>query len=183
VLTLKDDYLFLYIIMHGAVHGWTRLRWAYDIFLYLQSNRCDIKKVMHLAETIHAGHIVEQAFLLLEALFPSMIKTQNILLHKPQQRSIQLTALSFEFFENNYLVSDSFKKMPLYIKSLLYRSKLSNSKKPLTMLFASVIKIDRLFSCVNLPNKLSFLYYGLYPFWLIIFLIKSKILVSLGKSN
>ena len=70
IQTLNDDYHLLFLMIHGAIHGWIRLRWLYDLHLYIKSGKCSLTNLMILAEKIHCKHIVYQALTLLNDFFP-----------------------------------------------------------------------------------------------------------------
>jgi len=48
---LSDEELLLYLILHGAGHGWYRLRWLIDIAMFTQQGDVDWEKTEYLARS------------------------------------------------------------------------------------------------------------------------------------
>jgi len=74
--TLVDDDLFAYLCVHGASHGWSRLKWLADVAaLMVHDNASDAQQRLNAAKTVRAEECVAQAFLLCDRLFatPSLI--------------------------------------------------------------------------------------------------------------
>lgn len=67
VYILGVEHLFLFLVLHGARHGWSRLRWLLDIDQMLKGT-IDIDALLALLKTYQATHIGSQALQLLEAL-------------------------------------------------------------------------------------------------------------------
>lgn len=67
--TLPHDDLFAYLCVHGAAHGWIRLKWLADIAAWL-SHRTpeEIERLYHAAETRGVGDIAGQTLLLVHQL-------------------------------------------------------------------------------------------------------------------
>ena len=63
IFMLGNEDLFLFLVSHGARHGWSRLRWLLDID-YLTKLDLDWKKVKKLLQEYHYLHIGGQALIL-----------------------------------------------------------------------------------------------------------------------
>lgn len=170
ILTLNDNYHVLYLMIHGAIHAWHRLRWLHDITLYISNNRCDLDQVFHLAKQIECVPIVEQTLLLAHDLF--QLHCVQPWIKSPSQRAIQLANVAKIFISSDYEMTDGLKNIPMFIKHRLYLLKLANRGKKIKALFDDFIKVDEVFSHVTFPKPLSFMYYVLYPLWVIRYIVK-----------
>ncbi|MFA1508061.1 nucleotidyltransferase family protein [Priestia aryabhattai] len=145
---LGEEDLFLYLIAHGARHGWFRLRWLKDIDqiikskLYYGKYNSAIKKYKH-------KHLVGQAFILLNQLFNKSIKG-NILNHK---RSIKLSQNAYI-----YIVNDKdFRYSHRYLFSL--KSNLQKMYFIILLFYPRFVDVETL----ALPKPFYFLYAPIRP--------------------
>jgi len=68
--TLNDDDLFSYLSIHGAFHGWARLKWLADVAALISGESADVlERRFETARRANADHCVAQAFLLCHRLF------------------------------------------------------------------------------------------------------------------
>lgn len=70
----KED-LFLFLVSHGARHGWSRLRWLVDI-LQLAKQKVAWEKVQRLSKAYDNPHVIGQAIILTEQLLYAEITTE-----------------------------------------------------------------------------------------------------------
>lgn len=175
VQSLEDNYHLLYLMIHGAIHAWVRMRWLLDILLYLKSGRCSLVQVMALAEKIHCRHIVEQSLILVRDLFAFENSSMNSLLKNPCKRAVYLAKVAKQFISSEYEFSGNFgvfkKEFFLY---RLYLMRLAVSGQKFKAIGGDLFKIDNLFPFVTFPYRLRFLYYLLYPIWVIRYLVLGK---------
>lgn len=73
ITTLSDEDNFLYLIFHGAKHGWVRLRWLCDIYEMIKSNQLNWQRVRRKAEAMQILHMVLQSILLVHLIFEANI--------------------------------------------------------------------------------------------------------------
>lgn len=72
--TLGNDDLFAYLCLHGALHGWMRLKWLADIAaLVSPMPESEIERIHAAAESRNAGRASAQALLLCHRLFHTEI--------------------------------------------------------------------------------------------------------------
>lgn len=65
IRTLQNDDLFTYLCVHGASHGWWRLKWLADLVAFMSPlSERDIERLYALAEQRGAGRCAGQALLL-----------------------------------------------------------------------------------------------------------------------
>jgi hypothetical protein len=95
--TLAADHLFTYLCVHGASHGWSRLKWLADLSALLA--RCDETERVRLyrrAEDLGAGNCPALAMIICERLFdapPPAVLREHILANAKARR---LAALAVE---------------------------------------------------------------------------------------
>lgn len=171
IMSLEDHYHLLYLMIHGAIHAWSRLRWLHDIALFIKSNRCDITRIFELAKQIQCEIIVEQTLILVHDIFQLHQVTPWI--KNPNPRTLQVTHIAKQFITDDYELAHKLKNINLFIKRRIYLIKLANKGKKIKTLFSDIMKIDRVFPYMTLPSQLSFLYYAFYPLWVAQFIYKS----------
>lgn len=173
IITLQDNYHLLYLMIHGAIHAWSRLRWLNDIALYIKSGRCDLNQVIDLSEQIYCGHIVEQALILVQDHFGKEEPRLANLIQAPSKRAIKLARIAQKFIIADYELSEHYPILHrMFFKYRFYIVRLAIQGQKLNAMLGDLFKIDNLFPYVNFPKKLSFMYYMLYPLWVI------KIIIS-----
>ena len=106
VSTLKDNYHLLYLMLHGAIHAYSRLRWLNDIALYLKSNKCDLNKILCLATDIQATHIVLFSLMLVKDIFGTTDEEINIILGKADRKTVYLCNYCKQFICADYELTD-----------------------------------------------------------------------------
>lgn len=68
--TLEDEDLFAYLCLHGAHHGWSRLKWLADLSAWLSAkSSAEVKRFYRRAQGEGIGRAAAQALLLCEELF------------------------------------------------------------------------------------------------------------------
>lgn len=166
--TLDNDYNLLYLMIHGAIHAWTRLRWLNDIKLYIKSGLCDLKNVRFLAESMECVSIVEQSLLLVQNNFGHKDTDLSCLIEKPSKKSVKLAKMAQSFIAAHYELTTEysiFNKM--FLKYRVYLMVLAPPKKTLRVVGRDLIKLERLFPYVRFPDRYAFMYYILYPLWVL----------------
>lgn len=160
LLSLED--LLVYLVTHGARHGWFRLRWLVDIS-ELRKKDVSYEKVDALIIKYDYDHLAGQAFLLSSALlkveipfemkrFTFMKKSQKLALH------------SGEFIKSkeNLHNEDLPKDIQTSYHSYLYSIK-TLQQKYLSLLNA-IFPVPEDMQILPLPKRLYFLYLPLRPF-------------------
>jgi hypothetical protein len=70
IRTLNSDDLFSFLCVHGARHGWSRLKWLADLMALVAAKPdADIERLYRLSQTSGAGRCPAQALLLCNRLF------------------------------------------------------------------------------------------------------------------
>lgn len=173
VITLQDDYHLLYLMLHGSVHAWTRLRWVNDIVVYLKSGKVDLDRVMMLARKIDCEHIVEQSLLLIKLTIGEKDRFSSQITTTSSQRGVSLAKSAALFIQTDFELTRNYSvynRMFYYYR--FYLTKIAPPKQRLKVFFSDLFKVDRLFPYVRFPAYLAFMYYILYPIWVIKLFIK-----------
>lgn len=173
VQTLNDDYHLLYLMFHGAIHAWNRLRWLNDIVLFIGSNRCDLSNVMHLAKQLHCEHVVQQSLMLVSDLFGIHDEVLCQLIQNPDWRVKKLISLAKEFIAGEYVSTDGMSNISMFVKRRYYLVLLATGGRKTSTISKDLFKIDKLFPYMTFPDRLSFLYYAIYPAWVVKYIWKS----------
>ena len=95
--TLNDDDLFVYLCVHGAMHGWSRLKWLADVAAFVAKDGVgDPERRLRYAKKVNAEHCVAQAFLLCDSLFatPSLTGISQLLRRRRRYRWLERIALT-----------------------------------------------------------------------------------------
>lgn len=176
LITLNDEYHVLYLMFHAAIHAWTRLRWLHDIYLYLKSGQCSIQKVYALAIQLKAEKIVWQTLWLLREIYAYQDDESNQILAHKSPAGLRLARVAYKFVLNDYELTAGhgvFNKMFFYYRAYLIDLALPGQK--LEALTGDLFKIDKMFPYLTLPNRCSWAYYLIYPFWVIKYLFTRKL--------
>jgi len=72
--TFSNDELFTYLCVHGATHGWSRLKWIGDVAAFLE-RQGDIERMYRRSLELGAGRCSAQALLLCDSLFNTALPT------------------------------------------------------------------------------------------------------------
>ncbi len=161
IYLLGREDLFLFLVSHGARHGWSRLRWLIDIERIIE-HEMDWQKVHSLTKKHNNFHVVGQSIILSSALFNANLTKE--LLRFTSNRSKSLAQGAIFYMENMVNLHDDLvpKNISIYQRRHLY-SLMSRQQKALYKLsYLYPYHIDTV--TIPLPKKLHFLYFILRPF-------------------
>lgn len=161
VYLLGTEDLFLFLVSHGARHGWSRLRWLVDI-RQLMRQRVDWIKLYNLFKTYHNPHVGGQAVILASQL----LNTQIVEEIKPllvDKRSKELAQEAIFYLENmvNLHTDPVPEEVSEYHKRHLFSLMSVEQKFFFIMSFFHPYPEDA--DTLPLPKKLHFLYFPLRP--------------------
>lgn len=162
VYYLGKEELFLYLVSHGARHGWSRLSWLVDIRKMLKQN-LDLNKLHQLLKEYQRLHIGGQALILLSQLFKTSISKEKEIL-KFGNRSKKLAREALFYIKqiislHSYPVPEDIAR---YHKRYLFSLMSYQQKFLFTMSFFYPYPMDA--EILPLPKILHFLYFPLRPF-------------------
>ncbi|MDR7079106.1 hypothetical protein J2Y03_004163 [Neobacillus niacini] len=161
IYLLGREDLFLFLVSHGARHGWSRLRWLIDIERMIEQEM-DWQKVYSFTKKHNNFHVVGQSIILSSALLNADVTKELLRYTSDQSKSLAQGAIFY--MENMVNLHDDLvpKYISIYHGRHLY-SLMSRQQKFLYKLsYLYPYHVDSL--TVPLPKKLHFLYFILRPF-------------------
>lgn len=162
IYLLGSEDLFLFLVTHGARHGWSRLRWLVDINQIVRQS-LDWVEINRLLKKYHFLSLGGQALTLASQLLnTTIIKEMMGLTNKKRSRQLAQDTL-FYFKQMVNLHADSVpEEVTIYHTRYLF-SLMSNQQKFLfIMSYLYPYPIDA--KTLPLPKPLHFLYFPLRPF-------------------
>ncbi|MEH6948040.1 nucleotidyltransferase family protein [Bacillus sp. JJ634] len=161
IYTLGKEDLFLFLVTHGARHGWSRLRWLVDIHQILKQN-LNWPELKQLLKKYHYLHIGGQAIILCSQLLGTSITKEM----KPViqgNRPVRLAQEAIFYLEKmvNLHTEPVPDKISKYHQRHLY-SLMSTRQKflyVLSWMYPFPIDVETL----PLPPKIHFFYFPLRP--------------------
>lgn len=157
----KED-LFLFLVSHGARHGWSRLRWLVDI-QQLMKQSIDWVDLIKRLKKYHYDHIGGQAILLSSHLLSTPIKKAMTSLVK-QNQSKKLAQEAIFYLERmvNLHTEPIPEDVSLYHKRHLFS--LMSVQQKLFFIISFLYPYPDDLEVLPLPKHLHFLYFPLRPF-------------------
>ncbi|WP_379137767.1 nucleotidyltransferase family protein [Paenibacillus sp. sgz500958] len=158
---LGQEDLFLFLVAHGARHGWSRIRWLLDIKqLLLQS--LDARKLMKLLKDNHFFHIGGQALTLAEELLAAPID-QGLKPMRQSEKSMKLAEEAMFYVERMINLHSG----PLPEEEDRYHKKhqyaLLDPSRKILFLLSTLFPYPEDAERLPLPKSLHFLYFPLRP--------------------
>ncbi|MBP3951500.1 nucleotidyltransferase family protein [Bacillus suaedae] len=160
VYLLGREDLFVFLVAHGARHGWSRLRWLVDIRQMMEMEM-DWKRVCQLFFTYHHPHLGGQAIRLASCLLDAKVTGEmNPLLTK---RSVKLANQAIFYLEDmiNLHTDPVPKDVSSYHARHLFALMSFNQKVLHVLCLLHPLPEDT--DTLPLPKSLHFLYFPLRP--------------------
>ncbi|GAF65385.1 hypothetical protein BTS2_2283 [Bacillus sp. TS-2] len=161
IYLLGREDLFLFLTVHGARHGWSRLRWLLDIH-YLIEKELNWKILLELFKTYSNPHIGGQVFILLSQLFH--IKITNEMKPFISKKAIKLADEALYYQVNRVHLHT----IPLPIEVANYHKmhvvRLRSFKQAALYYLSTLHPFPEDAQTLPLPTSLHFLYFPLRPF-------------------
>ncbi|WP_338449853.1 nucleotidyltransferase family protein [Niallia oryzisoli] len=157
----KED-LFLYLVTHGARHGWSRLRWLVDIHQIVQQE-LDWSKLYQLLMKYQYPHVGGQALILASQLLktPIVAETNQLLSVNQSERLAQAAIFYLEEMVN--LHTDPVpENVAMYHKRHLFS--LMSKRQRFFFIMSFLYPYPEDTEVLPLPKNLQFLYFPLRPF-------------------
>ncbi|WP_216829022.1 nucleotidyltransferase domain-containing protein [Alkalihalobacterium elongatum] len=162
VYMLGNEDLFLFLVSHGARHGWSRLRWLVDIHILLQKG-LDWIGLYQLLKQYQVKHIGGQAIILSQQLLQTRLPRdlKSALINK---RSIKLAQESIFYLERmvNLHTDPVPEEVSIYHKRYLFS--LMSYQQKLLFILSFLYPYPEDAQTLPLPKPLHFLYFPLRPF-------------------
>jgi hypothetical protein len=161
------EYGLLLLVLHGAGHGWFRLRWLCDVGRYLRSE-LDWEKLLSLAVKFGVVAPLNQALLLAEQLFAAPIPDAYRSIMATDRRAWRLARKVIPFLQKADYNPDTSKQRRdwrLWVLQKKYDYQVRMSwKSRLGYVWSHFKPTETDLQLVKLPDSLHFLYYLFRPF-------------------
>ncbi|SMC97973.1 nucleotidyltransferase domain-containing protein [Sporomusa malonica] len=117
---LDKEELLLYLVIHGAVHAWFRVKWLVDIDLIVRKGDFSWERLFLLADSLSVKSVLNQAIILLRELLQTSFPKEIIYLAEKDRAAQALAVMALRFIKDNGLC----RKITLKEKaSILYKHK------------------------------------------------------------
>ncbi len=161
VYTLGNEDLLLFLMIHGARHGWSRLRWLLDIH-QLMNREVNWQNMSNYFKTYHYSHIGGQALILATHLLGTKIpdELKSLLINR---RSLNLAQQALFYLETmiNLHTEPVPEKVAHYHKCHLFS--LMSLQQKLLFMMSILYPYPEDTETLPLPKQLHFLYFPLRP--------------------
>jgi hypothetical protein len=162
VYYLGNEDLFLFLIAHGARHGWSRLRWLQDIHQILQLN-LDLNRLNNLLKKYHYKQVAGQALILSSQLLQTTIpKEMELLITGRRPKKLAQQAVFYLERMVNLHTDPVPKEVSSYHKHHLFS--LMSVQQKLLFILSFLYPYPEDAETLPLPKRLHFLYFPLRPF-------------------
>jgi len=163
---LETEELFVYLISHGSKHAWFRLRWLYDIHLFLDQP-LDVARIQVRLAQKGCLDMMGQALLLRQELFEAPIPKEFFHLTK-SHRSKQMTRMALRIIEEQNDPGKMNQTLAEYWYWKRYYLLIRERSKRIEFLWHHFIPNQQDLEVLSLPKRLHFLYVTLRPVtWLL----------------
>ncbi|MBD3921507.1 nucleotidyltransferase family protein [Paenibacillus sp. PR3] len=164
VYYLGQEDLFVYLVLHGALHGWFRLRWLADIDLMLRRTDLNWAFITESFRMKDSMHVLVQSLLLSDSIFRSPIESSGIKNREIHARSHKLAKEAIKMINEHVHIIErqTPEELKAYIKGYktLLMSPGQKWRQMLSRLYPSSYDAELL----PLPKWLHFMYFPLRPF-------------------
>lgn len=172
IQTFAHNHHLLYLMIHGASHAFIRMRWLNDIALYIKSEKCSLSSVVLLSNEINCKHIVIQTLILVRNLLKLETTEMKSILKSTNKKNIKLAVICEKFIIDGYDLSGG---LGIYTKHFFiyrwYLTQIAPKGHKLSAIIGDLFKIDKIFSYFTFSDKFKFMYYIVYPVWVIKYII------------
>ncbi|WLR42777.1 nucleotidyltransferase family protein [Bacillus carboniphilus] len=170
----KED-LFVFLVVHGARHGWSRLRWLLDIHQLTHGN-LRWNKVQIILKKYQYQHLAGQALLLSHSIFNTpMLKEFEPWIKMNKAQLLE----NKTYFYIERVVNLHSEPLPPEISNYHkhYVFKLKTTRQQLLYIFSCLFPFPRDVKTFPLPKQLHILYFLLRPFLVVFRKAKEKVSV------
>jgi hypothetical protein len=162
--TLHDEALYSYLSVHGASHGWSRLKWLADLAAFLsRRSPGDIERLHEAATALGAGRASAQALMLCDRLFATPVSPALKAKVANDRLAAILARVALGILSTERDLDDTvFGTVPIHVSHLL----LGRGLRFKVGEIARKIKSPQDRTALPLPRVLTFLYpIILFPNW------------------
>ena len=162
IATLSNEKLLVYLCIHGYKHMWERLEWLVDIVKLNESNSINWKEVLELSNNVNAERVVlSSLYLCHKILGMHLTKDTSTLLEQNKKLKI-ITEKMLGNLKKSYALPEA-KQHSKQISSIQFYM-LKTTKSRFAYLKTLVSPTENDYKIIKLPKYLSFLYFFIRPF-------------------
>lgn len=158
---LETTELFVYLISHGSKHAWFRLRWLYDIHLFLEQP-LDLVEIQTRLAKRGCLHMMGQALLLRQELFEGDIPESFVHLTK-DRKSKRMAKMALRIIEEQNDPGKMNQTLSEYWYWKRYFWSIRDSSRRFEFVWHHLIPNQQDRAIIPLPQSLNFLYIPLRP--------------------
>lgn len=158
---LETTELFVYLISHGSKHAWFRLRWLYDIHLFLKLP-LDLVEIQTRLAKRGCLHMMGQALLLRQELFEVEIPDSFVYLTK-DRKSKRMAKMALRIIEKQNDPGKANQTLTEYWYWKRYFWLIRDSSRRFEFVWHHLIPNQQDRAMIPLPQSLHFLYIPLRP--------------------
>ncbi|NTY10689.1 hypothetical protein EXW93_13900 [Exiguobacterium sp. JMULE1] len=158
---LETTELFVYLISHGSKHAWFRLRWLYDIHLFLEQP-LDLVEIQTRLAKRGCLHMMGQALLLRQELFEGDIPESFVHLTK-DRKSKRMAKMALRIIEEQNDPGKANQTLYEYWYWKRYFWLIRDSSRRFEFVWHHLIPNQQDKEIIPLPQSLHFLYIPLRP--------------------
>lgn len=164
ITTLSPEDNFVYLVFHGAKHGWFRLKWLCDVYELIKNNQLDWEKVMEKGKELEILHMIYQCMILVEGIFKIEISNYIKKLISDDKEGYILAQMAIPIIKNIKEVTYE-PKSELYIHKKKYMIQLHYRKKNKSKyILRYLYPILEDFKTIKLQDTFFPLYFIIRPF-------------------
>ena len=163
---LGKEELLLYLILHGAVHRWFRIKWLLDIDIMIRKQNFSWEKLCLLANQLGFMVVLNQAFILARELLGTPLPRDISNRADMDTKAKHLACLALQFIKDNGFASKTtFKtKAIILFKYTRYEFKLKTGwRGQFICIFRYFLPTESDLELVALSERLYFIYYIIAP--------------------
>lgn len=161
IYLLENEDLFLFLVSHGARHGWSRLRWLVDVKQMMQQ-KLNWKKVSELLKKYEARQVGGQALILAANLLNTKInKEMKVLADQKSSKQLAQDALFYLKRMINLHTDPVPDEVATYHKRHLFS--LMSRRQRILFIMSHLYPYPIDVKTLPLPKYLHFLYFPLRP--------------------
>lgn len=163
--TLGDNDMLLYLLSHGARHGWFRLRWLMDLDVILRRVP-HLEALKPLAQTYRAEALVGQTLWLCYSVLHTPIGNDSIPFLK-HRRAFKLAFMALDYIKEMVQLSPQPATKPLQRHYRKYSFVLMSPPERIKFVLSRLYPRSADAKSLPLPKALHFLYFVIRPFLLV----------------
>lgn len=163
VYFLGHEDLFVYLVLHGARHGWFRLRWLADIDIMIREglNWDTVREGFHNQDSIH---VCEQTLILTDYIFQSPLGNFDRQIGQTDDRPLKLAQEALKMIVElvDLKETQTVEEAKAYFER--YNMLLMSSQQKWKQMLSTLYPSSHDAQLLPLPKWLHFMYFPLRPF-------------------